>query len=393
MSDAALPIEVGIKNVVEQLRSYIEREGYRGYDPYDVLTSPLFRFPVLRSNKLVRFGSQQVFRRIPFNIRPLLGIRKGYNPVTLGLCVQAYSYLASVYSDVRSTCIERINFLIEELERLQSPGYHGACWGYDFDWQARYASLPAFTPTVVATGIITNGMYEAYRLLSVKKAFELCCSAAEFVRYDLNRSFEGEAFCFSYSPRDNQRVFNASMKGVRLLAQAYALSKNEQLLLETRGAVQFIIKHQRKNGSWAYAHGDARTWSDGYHTAYVLDCLQSYQELTNDGTITSCLDSGFRYYKTHFFEDGFIPKYYDTALYPLDATCIAQAILTFSRFDEMALAERICLWMRENFLDPRGFVYYQKHRLYTHRTSYMRWSNAWMFCALAYFLYRLKGQR
>src|ERR1035437_10008401 len=76
------------------LESYILTENFRGYDPFDGLGSPIFNLPILKNNKLIRFGFQQIFRRIPFNIRPLLGIKKGLNPVTLGLSIQAFTYLS-----------------------------------------------------------------------------------------------------------------------------------------------------------------------------------------------------------------------------------------------------------------------------------------------------------
>jgi hypothetical protein len=42
---------------VDRLEAYLEAERFRGYDPYDALSSPLFRLPVLRSSKWLRIGS------------------------------------------------------------------------------------------------------------------------------------------------------------------------------------------------------------------------------------------------------------------------------------------------------------------------------------------------
>jgi hypothetical protein len=36
-----------------------------------------------------------------------------------------------------------------------------------------------------------------------------------------------------------------------------------------------------------------------------------------------------------------------------------------------------------NLWDERGFFYYRRLRFFTIRTSYMRWTQAWMFLALA----------
>ena len=60
-----------------KIKEYIEKNNYEGFDPYDGLTSPIFRLPVFRSNKIIRFGAQQFVKRLPINIRPFLFIQKG----------------------------------------------------------------------------------------------------------------------------------------------------------------------------------------------------------------------------------------------------------------------------------------------------------------------------
>ena len=77
---------------LSSLGSYIEREKYKGFDPYDGLESSIFKL-LLKSSKYLRFLSQQLIKRFPINVRPFLFIKKGYNPVTLGLYIQSYSYL------------------------------------------------------------------------------------------------------------------------------------------------------------------------------------------------------------------------------------------------------------------------------------------------------------
>ncbi|MBK6912284.1 MAG: hypothetical protein IPH11_00855 [Ignavibacteriales bacterium] len=77
-----------LNEALGRLLRYIEKENYRGWDPYDALSSPLFKLPFFRSNKFIRFAAQQAVKRSPINLRPLLFIPKGYNPVTLGLMLQ-----------------------------------------------------------------------------------------------------------------------------------------------------------------------------------------------------------------------------------------------------------------------------------------------------------------
>jgi hypothetical protein len=177
-----------LKRQHHRLRKYIESHHYRGYDPYDALKSPLFKLPLLNKNKLMRFGAQQLVKRSPFNLRSILFVPKGLNPVTLGLCIQAYAQLININPQEKNILNQNISRLIDELEKLIPKGFHGACWGYDFDWEARYANIPAYQPTVVATGIITNALFIAWQQTGNQKAFQLCKSAADFVMKDLNRT-------------------------------------------------------------------------------------------------------------------------------------------------------------------------------------------------------------
>jgi hypothetical protein len=89
------------------------------------------------------------------------------NPVTLGLTVEAYAYLAIADPENASRYRARAQFCIEVLKWLRSPGYSGSCWGYDFPWESCWGKLDAYTRTIVATGIITNGLFNAYGLLGI----------------------------------------------------------------------------------------------------------------------------------------------------------------------------------------------------------------------------------
>src|SRR5690625_2035489 len=132
-----------VHEAVDKLEKYARTNQYKGYDPYDALLSPLFKLPILKSNKLLRFGTQQFVKRFPVNVRPLLLVPKGLNPVSLGLFIQGYAYLFEVYPDRKEEYFEIIEELTERLVSLIPKGFSGACWGYDFDWEARHARLRA----------------------------------------------------------------------------------------------------------------------------------------------------------------------------------------------------------------------------------------------------------
>ena len=64
------------------LREYIEKEQFKGYDPYDILNSNI---------KFNSFGNwcsviaTQLQKRNPINLRPYIGIKKEVNPKAFGL--------------------------------------------------------------------------------------------------------------------------------------------------------------------------------------------------------------------------------------------------------------------------------------------------------------------
>lgn len=372
------------RNSLEELKIFIEKHNYNGYDPYDALKSPLFKLPFFKSNKLVRFGTQQLVKRLPFSIRWLLFVPKGYNPVTLGLSIQAYAYLLNSDPNNKDIYLEKINFLIDELKTLVPDGFSGVCWGYDFDWEARHAKIPAYQPTVVATGIITNALFVAYDHTGNKEAEKLLLSAADFVVKDLKRTYEDDTFCFSYSPFDQQKVLNASMKGVRLLAQAYSINKNKEYKDLAKKAVAYVINKQSSDGSWGYSMVKTGGWIDNYHTGYILDCLDEYQKLTNDLEYSSNIKKGYTFYINHFITEKGEPKFYHNKKYPIDCTAASQTILTTIRFGDADIAKKVANYMHGAMQRANGGFKFRKFNNYTITTSFMRWSNAWMFTALAY---------
>ncbi len=380
---------------IKKIETYVLENDYKGFDPYDALMSPIFTLYPFTESKILRWGFQQVLKRIPVNVRPLLGIQKGLNPVTLGLCIQAYSHLAAIsnsdgkkyYDDLTSDCIKNLLLLV-------SKGMDGMCWGYEFDWEARYAKIPAYTPTVVATGIITNALFENWKETKNAQCREIILSAGTFVVRNLRRTTESDgSFCWSYSPYDNQKVLNATAKGARLMAQAFCVGGDEKLLDDARKSLTYVARHQNPNGSWPYAVGDARTWSDNHHTGYILDCFFEYEQITGEKEFSPVLEKGLDFYMNNFFENGFIPKYYNNATLPLDSSAAAQAIITLCKFGEIETANKAAEYAVSKLMRKDGAFYYQVHKTYTNRNIYMRWSVAWMYAALSFLEYTLRRQK
>ncbi len=377
---------MGIERITtawERCRAYMEAMDYRGYDPYDALCSPVWQASALRF-RLLRRAGQQLVLRSPFNLRPLLRVPPGRNPVTLALALEGYVYAQQSFPEKAPLWEERIRRCLAELQRLRSPGWQAA-WGYDFPWEARRMSLPAYAPTIVATGMVTSALFRTARLAGIRTAAELCLEAAEELLERFPRSYDdGTLLCWAYSPFDAQRVLNATLMGTRLCAHAYALSGRADFLEPARRSARFVLAHQQPSGAFPYAAGDdPRRWVDHLHTGYVLECLWEYWRITGDETVCEGLQRGWRYYRRALFTAEGIPRWSDRRRYPVDASACAQAIRTLCRFGELRAALQVAQWAVEHLQHADGSFAYRRYRFWTQHTVFMRWSVAWMFVALA----------
>ncbi len=389
-------------NSLITLKNYCENHEFRGWDPYDGLNSKLFQaMPFLKKSAICRLVVIQGFKRFPINLRRLAFVPKEYNAKGIGLFLSGYCNLYQIIQKhsewqnilgTREKLLEQIKLLANLLISLQSQGYSGACWGYNFDWQARRLFLfPKNTPTVVATNFCATALMEAYEITREKNFLDVALSAADFVINDLHRTKCNDGFLFSYSPlRGNDTVFNASLLGSRLLSYCYHYTQKEEYKEAARMSVLACCNAQQKNGAWVYGMLPVQSWIDSFHTGYNLDGLMAYEQLTGDKSFYSALEKGFQFYITHFFEEDGTPKYFHNKTYPIDIHCPGQLLITLARLDKYGeygmLADKVLVWTLENMQDREGYFYYQLKPGISSKISYMRWSNAFMFHAMSSYL-------
>lgn len=389
-------------SVFDNLKEYCEKENYKGWDPYDGLNSKLFQaIPLLKKSAICRLIVIQGFKRCPVNFRPLALVPKEYNAKGIGLFLQGYCNLYkaveannTLEKDLGSQeqLLIQIKELAELLISLQSKGYSGACWGYNFDWQARRLFLfPKYTPTVVATNFCATALIDAYEVTGEKKYLDVALSAAGFVMKDLHRAEYNGGFLFSYSPlQGNDTVFNASLLGSKLLSYCYKYTGNKEYFEAAKSSVVTCCNGQKADGSWVYGMLPVQSWIDSFHTGYNLDGLIAYEEQTGDKSFHEYIEKGFDFYIKNFFEEDGCPKYYHDKKYPIDIHCPGQLFVTLYRlhkYDEYKdIAKKVFDWTVKNMQDKKGYFYYQLKKGMSSKISYMRWSNAFMFNALSYYI-------
>lgn len=379
-----------VEESLEKLLAWCEREEYRGYDPYDGLNSSLFRsIPFLSGNRLARLAWIQAFKRNPFNLRSIAGVKKEYNPKALGLFLSGFCNLYNIENDSRH--IDKIRFFADTVLSLKSEGWSGTCWGYNFDWQARAFFQPKHTPTVVATTFIGCALLDAYEITGDHRFLANARSACDFIMNDLNRTHDIKGdFAFSYSPLDHSVVYNASLLGSRLLSRVYSHTAENVLAETARKSVRFCCDNQNDDGSWSYGKQHFHGWIDNFHTGYNIECLADYARFTGDHTFDVNLEKGLEYYTSIFFTPEGMPKYYNNKLYPIDIHSSAQLIITLFKTRRLGakseLAERVLNWTIDNMQSEKGYFYFQLNGFLSSRIAYMRWAQAWMFYSLSVWL-------
>lgn len=370
------------------LRHWVEQRDYAGHEPFDILSSPLLQGRWARwwplAIPFVQFGK----RFAGLQLRRWLRVPQSKNPKAIGLFLSAYCDLARCGDDTRSAAA----YLKSELKRLRSPNEPEYCWGYDWDHVSRGGWMPAHSPNCIATCFCAHALLDMAEVFGDAEAWDLAQSAGQFLITRLNRSVDTpEYLCFSYTPRDHMKVYNASVHAGALLARL--APRDPEYSQMARRTMNYLVASQRRDGAWYYGATLIHRWIDSFHTAYNLGALLSYRRCTRDSTFDDAIRLGYEYYVSNFFRADGGPKYFHNSVYPIDIHSCSQAVLTFCDFAEQDKHARerafnVTRWTLEHMRGADGAFFYQAHRFWTNRTPYMRWGQAWMLRALA----RLKRQ-
>lgn len=369
------------------LRHWVEVQDFAGYDPYDALNSSFLRILSLGS-KWGRVAVIQGMKRCPVNLRHLLLIPPGHIPKALGLFLEGYARLYR--NDPDDSARVRIIRLMELLESQRSSRCSGNGWGYNFDWQSRVFFVPRGTPNIVCASFIGHALLDVWDTLHEQRALDLALPIAQFFLRDLNRTHEGDSFCFSYTPFDTYAVHNANLLGASLLIRLYNVTRVCVLREAALAALSYSMKYQREDGSWFYSERPGSRWIDSFHTGFNLESIRRFIDLGQASEHVEAYSAGVEFYAQKFFLPDGTPKYFHDRLYPIDIHSAAEAITFFS--GEVAytdLAERVLSWTLANMYDGSGRFWFQKHKRFTIRVPYMRWSQAWMLRALTAYGERL----
>ena len=328
-----------LREVWQRLHEFCSARDWRGYDPYDGLNSRLFQATPLADGKFFRQAWTQFHRRSPINFRPLCGIEPTLNPKAVALFAMGSGDL-------------KLLDLLEQL-RTQDGG-----WGYPFDWQSRAFFAPRGTPNLICTAFAARAFRELGR----------ACDVSFIEKHLLLRARRGAL------DHLHRRLGHTGAQRQYDRRGAAGPTRLHGVFGAAAAARRFVVV--RRSGEPAldrqFPHGLLSGGAEG---------VRGRQRETR--RFAESAGRGFEYWDKTFWHDDGAPRYYHDETYPLDCHCSAQGILTYLAFGNLTKANFVARWALQNMWDERGFFWYQRGRRSANRICYMRWTQAWMYCALA----------
>jgi hypothetical protein len=326
----------------------------------------------------------QVLKRLPINVRPLLGISREQNPKALALFLTALLKISKAGLADAGLADQ----MAERLIALRSPGAQHWCWGYSFPWQTRTVLVPRGAPNLVCTSFVANALLDLDAERDDPRYLAMARSAADYILNELYWT-NGAIAGFSYPiPGLRTQVHNANFLAAALLCRMYGRTGDSRFLEPALRAARSSATAQAADGSWSYSESGVQQWVDNFHTGYNLMALRSIARYAGTSEFDDTIRLGFDFYRTHFFDASGAPKYFHDRMYPIDSHCVAQSVITLVGFRDLAgdsvfMAQSVLKWAMVHLWDERGYFYYQALAIGRNRISYMRWSQAWMLLALA----------
>lgn len=377
-----------IKRSVSAVQEWVEGQGYRGYEPFDGLSSWLR--PLTCQSLLGDRLLQQLIRQSPLNLRPLLGVKPKDSTKGRGYMASGYVsfYQLTKQQEYLDKAIECLKWL--DKHKVERFTYHS--WSNHFSFASRSGRYTHDDPIIVWTALIGHAYLDAFDVTGDEWLLRVADSACKWI-LELPREHTATGDCISYMAHLQSSIHNANMLGAGILARTAKHTGSEECRRVARQAMEYSCSRQRPDGSWWYAETPEHHWIDNFHTGYNLDGLKHYADATGDRSYLRNFEKGLAYYKANFFEPNGRPKYYHSRAYPIDIQCAAQAIDTLAFVSDedpesLELSQLVAAWTIHHMQDRRGYFYYRQYPLVTAKTPMLHWGQATMFKALAHLLYR-----
>lgn len=390
---------------VVQLHRLVEASDGRGFDPFDIKAHPLLQG--LQNKPLLRKTSTVLSDAFPHLLRKLLRVSPSLNPKTPALFALGHLRLYQLTTD--NCHLDSAKACLHTLEELsvETPS-GGLGWGYPFPVSGAGVALAPHTPVTVATAIAGSAFLQAAEITREERWLDTARKNLRFFMEDLPRlECDNNRWCFAYASGDERRIHNANLLALEHILQTARLAEEEDLSEEILPALQFSLDAQAEDGSWPYGawhSGEAferglMKLVDNHHTGFVLRSLHGIDEgqpgLVPD--MDARIRKGYRFYRRLFTPSG--RPLEGARRWPVDIHAAAEGILCPSILSErirgtMNDALATLRWTHQHMRDADSSApWYRLYPLFSSRILYTRWSLAWMYRALAEYVYASRNNR
>lgn len=391
------PTQKKILSSYSNLNKWIDKNGWKGYDPYDIkgIKSVIYLSKLGNKYKILAYVREIVFELIsyfPVFSRKIVGIKPAINAKAMGLFSSAFLSLykvtsEEVYKQKAEICIA---WLLENKTETNS----GWGWGYPFNWQST-KFIPANTPNGIVTTAVGDAFWKLYKTTGENNHLEACEKIASFL-FSLPFDEYNGNLCYSYTPLFINHVHNLNLFVAEYLIKIGIETNNSEWVDAGNKAVNYTLSCQLRDGSFDYNGPPEKPQNliDNYHTGFNLRMLHSVWKLTQREDVFLSLGKCYQHYISNFFENNEIPKFTPKRKYRIDihscaesVNCLSELSVTFPESTE--LAAKILNWTIDNLQHNTGYFYYGifksrfTGRPFISKIPYMRWSQAWMLKAFS----------
>lgn len=380
-----------------ELGAWLASHGTAGYDPFDIKAHPRMR--ALQAMPLLRRTATVLCDAFPFASRRWLGIAPTENPKTNALLAIGRLRLHQLTGD--ASALDGALAHLEWLRDHPCENVSGFCWGYPFAVYGTGVNIPAHSPIAVVSAITGEAFLLAHRVTGTLEYREAAKSIARHFMEDLPRLAEtGSEFCFAYGLEDRRAIHNANLLVAQHLLEVAVLTEDEAMARTALRAVQFTLNAQRPDGAFPYGavlpesnhEVGLMALVDHHHTGFVLRSLAAINLHAQSGVIKDALKRGYAFFKTLLDASGM--PHGEHGAYPVDIHACAEAMLCHATLEKDFMGARhlSTLAMRWSWALMRdtkdGAPHYRKYKGFSSKIAYPRWGVAWMYRALAEYLWR-----
>jgi rhamnogalacturonyl hydrolase YesR len=366
-----------------KVQSWVEHRDYRGYEPFDGLSS-WFR-PLTMGNLMAERLLMQSIRQSPINLRPLMGVKPKESTKGRGYMAWGYLYLHKATKD--ASYLHKAESCLDWLDAHKAAKFESHSWSNHFDFSSRGGRYTKDDPIIVWTSLIGQTYLEAFEQTGSERWLDIAKSICRWI-LALPREKTSSGDCLSYLAHLQSSIHNANMLGAAMLARTAKHTGNEECREVACSAMKYSCTRQAADGSWLYAEDPRYCWIDNFHTGYNLDSLKVYIDYTGDTQWLPNLKTGLQFFIDHFFEANGRPRYYHDRTFPVDSQCAGQAIDTLAIFNHLnpqclPLAKQVARWTIANMQARDGHFHYRHYPWGKARTPMLHWAQGTIFKGLA----------